>query len=81
MVELACILYTTKNVLIILRIKSFNIITNLFLNNAWKFLQAEAHPTDEGEGPGPQDGRHPAGAAGQSAQGHHLYLSLSLSQY
>ena len=33
-------------------------------------LQTEAHPTDEGEGPGGQDGRHPAGATGESTQGH-----------
>ena len=33
-------------------------------------LDTEAHPTDEGEGPGGQNGRHPAGAAGESTQGH-----------
>ena len=35
-----------------------------------QLLQTEAHPTDEGEGPGGQDGRHPAGATGESTQGH-----------
>ena len=35
-----------------------------------QLLYTEAHPTDEGEGPGGHDGRHPAGAAGESTQGH-----------
>ena len=33
-------------------------------------LETEAHPTDEGEGPGAQHGRHPARAAGESTQRH-----------
>lgn len=33
-------------------------------------LQADADPAEEGEGPGGQQGGHPAGAAGQGTQGH-----------
>ena len=43
--------------------------------------ETEAHPTDEGEGPGPQDGRHPAGATGESAQGHPQYLRQSILKW
>ena len=50
-----------------------------------QLLYTEAHPTDEGEGPGAQDGRHPAGAAGEGTQGHpqsrcRLSVSFSISQ-
>ena len=33
-------------------------------------LQADADPAEEGEGPGGQQGGHPARAAGQGTQGH-----------
>ena len=39
-------------------------------------LETEAHPTDEGESPGAQDGCHPAGAAGESTQGHGRVLEF-----
>ena len=42
----------------------------LVLGPLLHWLQTEAHPADEGESPGAQDGRHPAGAAGESTQGH-----------
>ena len=39
-------------------------------------LQTDADPAEEGEGPGGQQGGHPAGAAGESTQGHGRVLEF-----